>query len=79
MPAAGAVIANEVLDALPASARPLVAAEDRQAGGEDAEFLRAKIATAHFYAGHILNKVPGLRDSIVEGADAVTALALEAF
>ena len=41
--------------------------------------MQAKIATARFYADHILTKAPGLRDSIVEGADSVTALALEAF
>ena len=35
--------------------------------------------TALFYADHLLTKAPGLRDSIVEGADSVTALALEAF
>ncbi len=60
-------------------ARALIAAEDRLKEGVDADFMRAKIATAHFYADHILNKAPGLRDSIVEGADAVTALALEYF
>ena len=27
----------------------------------------------------ILNKAPGIRDSIVDGADSVTALALDAF
>ena len=48
-------------------------------GGNDAAFMQAKIATARFYADHILSKAPGLRDSIVEGADSVTALALEAF
>ena len=60
-------------------ARALIVAEDRLAAGEDAEFMHAKIATARFYADHILTKAPGLRDSIVEGADGVTALALEAF
>ena len=46
----------------------------------DAEFMRAKIATARFYAEHILTRVPGLRDSIVEGAESVTALVdLESF
>ena len=60
-------------------ARALLVAEDRLAASEDAAFMRAKIATAHFYADHILNKAPGLRDSIVEGAGAVTALALESF
>ena len=60
-------------------ARSLLAAEDLAKQGEDTAFMRAKIATAHFYADHILAKVPGMRDAIVEGADSVTALALEAF
>ena len=54
-------------------------AEDRLAAGEDAAFMRAKIATARFYAEHILARAPGLRDAIVEGADSVMALAEEAF
>jgi hypothetical protein len=61
-------------------ARALIVAEDQLARGEgDAAFLKAKVATAHFYAEHLLNKVPGLRDSIVEGADSVNALALDSF
>jgi len=60
-------------------ARALMVAEDRLAAGEDSAFMQAKIATARFYAEHILSKLPGLRDAIVEGADSVTALALEAF
>ena len=61
-------------------ARSLLVAEDLLAkGGEEADFLRAKIATARFYADHILARAPGLRDSIVEGADSVNALPLEAF
>ncbi len=60
-------------------ARALLVAVERVAAGEDADFMRAKIATAQFYADHILSRVPGLRDSIVDGADSVTALALEAF
>ncbi|MCE3273810.1 MAG: hypothetical protein K0S57_4207 [Ramlibacter sp.] len=60
-------------------ARSLLVAEDLLPKGQDADFMRAKIATARFYADHILAKAPGLRDSIVEGADSVTALALEAF
>jgi hypothetical protein len=59
--------------------RALIAAETRVAEGTDGEFMRAKIATCHFYAEHILNKAPGLRDSIVDGAEAATALALESF
>jgi 3-(methylthio)propanoyl-CoA dehydrogenase len=60
-------------------ARSLLAAEDSLAKGEDTAFMQAKITTARFYADHMLSKAPGVRDSIVEGAEAVTALALEAF
>ena len=60
-------------------ARSLLVAETLAEQGQDVGFMRAKVATARFYAEHILNKAPGLRDSIVEGADSVTALALEAF
>jgi len=59
--------------------RALAEAEDRHAAGEDPEFMAAKIATARFYGDHILNKCTGLRDSIVEGAEAVTLMSLEAF
>jgi hypothetical protein len=60
-------------------ARALMAAEERLAAGHDADFMKAKIVTARFYGDHILNKAASLRDSIVEGADAVTDLALESF
>jgi alkylation response protein AidB-like acyl-CoA dehydrogenase len=60
-------------------ARALLVAEAQVAKGEDAAFMAAKITTARFYADHILVKVPGMRDSIVEGADSVTELALDAF
>ncbi len=60
-------------------ARALLVAQSHLAPGEDAAFMKAKIATARFYADHILNKAGGLRDSIVEGAGSVTALSLEAF
>jgi 3-(methylthio)propanoyl-CoA dehydrogenase len=60
-------------------ARSLLAAEDGLAAGDDVAFMQAKIVTARFYADHMLSKAPGVRDSIVEGADCVTALALEAF
>jgi len=54
-------------------------AEDLAAKGEDKAFMDAKVVTARFYADHLLSRAPGLRDSIVEGADSVTGLALEAF
>jgi len=60
-------------------ARALLVAQELLHKGQDEAFMRAKIATAQFYAEHILVKVAGLRDSIVEGADSVTALALDSF
>ena len=59
--------------------RSLLAAQEELAKGVDVGFMKAKIITARFYADHLLTKVPGMRDSIVEGADCVTALALDAF
>jgi alkylation response protein AidB-like acyl-CoA dehydrogenase len=60
-------------------ARALLVAEQRLAAGEQVEFMRAKTQTARFYADHILSRVPGIRDSIVDGAAGVTGMALEAF
>ena len=61
-------------------ARALLVAESQLKAGEgDAAFLAAKVTTARFYADHILSRVPGVRDAIVEGADSVTALALDSF
>ena len=40
-------------------ARALLVAEDLLQKGQDADFMRAKIATARFYADHILAKAPG--------------------
>ncbi|MHA7602159.1 acyl-CoA dehydrogenase [Alicycliphilus sp. T452] len=60
-------------------ARALLVAQDLSSKGQDAAFMQAKIATARFYAEHILVKAPGQRDAIVEGAASVAALALEAF
>ncbi|MBK9243283.1 MAG: acyl-CoA dehydrogenase [Burkholderiales bacterium] len=58
--------------------RALLAAERHLAEGTDVEFMTAKVVTARFYAEHILSRAPGLRDAIVDGADA-TALALDAY
>jgi hypothetical protein len=60
-------------------ARALLVAEEELLKGKDVGFMQAKITTAQFYADHLLSKAPGMRDSIVEGADSVTALALDAF
>jgi alkylation response protein AidB-like acyl-CoA dehydrogenase len=60
-------------------ARALLVAEELAAQGEDKDFMEAKVITARFYADHILARAPGVRDAIVEGAESVTALPLEAF
>jgi 3-(methylthio)propanoyl-CoA dehydrogenase len=61
-------------------ARALIVALDQlDAGQGDAEFLRAKVATSHFYADHILNQAGATRDAIVDGADSVMALAQASF
>jgi alkylation response protein AidB-like acyl-CoA dehydrogenase len=59
--------------------RALLVAVERIAAGDDVPFMTAKIATARFYGDHILSKAPGVRDSIVDGADGVLAMPLEAF
>ncbi|MEY2661395.1 MAG: hypothetical protein RLZZ123_2567, partial [Pseudomonadota bacterium] len=59
--------------------RALLVAQEQLTAGHDAEFMQAKVATCRFYADHLLSRVPGMRDGIIEGADSVTALALEAF
>ena len=58
-------------------ARALLVAQDQLASDE--AFMKTKITTARFYADHVLSRAPGVRDAIVDGADAVTALAAEAF
>ncbi|MFM2274285.1 MAG: hypothetical protein RL211_157 [Pseudomonadota bacterium] len=60
-------------------ARALLVAQDELKAGVDAGFMKAKIITARFYADHLLSKAPGIRDSIMDGADSVTAMALDAF
>ena len=61
-------------------ARALLVAEAQLAKGEgDAAFLNAKVVTARFYAEHILTRASSVRAAILEGADSVTALALDAF
>ena len=59
-------------------ARSFVVAHHALGQGDDA-FMHAKMSTARFYADHIMSKAPGVRDGIVEGADSVTAMALESF
>ena len=57
----------------------LVASRMLAAGDGDEVFLRAKVATARHFADHCLTRAPGLRDTIVGGAESVLAFAEEAF
>ncbi|MCW5644357.1 MAG: acyl-CoA dehydrogenase [Rhodoferax sp.] len=59
--------------------RALLVAQQQIADGKDDTFFHTKITTARFYADHLLTKAPGMRDSIVEGAESVYALAPDAF
>jgi len=45
----------------------------------DSSFHHAKIATARFYADHVLVQAPGLRNTVVSGAAGVMALTDEQF
>ncbi|HYD78576.1 MAG TPA: acyl-CoA dehydrogenase [Paucimonas sp.] len=57
----------------------LVAERKLQAGEGDARFYKAKIATARFFAEHILSQASSHRTAIVEGSAGVLALAEEQF
>ncbi|MGE6213779.1 acyl-CoA dehydrogenase [Comamonas aquatica] len=59
--------------------RALLVAQDKLTQGEDVAFMQAKVATAQFYAEHILTRTTSLRDSILAGGDSACALALDAF
>ncbi|HXM83583.1 MAG TPA: acyl-CoA dehydrogenase, partial [Burkholderiales bacterium] len=58
--------------------RAALAAERKLQSG-DRNFLEAKIATARFYADHVLVQAPGLCNTVVNGASGVMALSEEQF
>ncbi len=47
--------------------------------GADADFLNAKLMTAHFYGEHLLPQVGGLASAILGGAESVLAMPEELF
>jgi len=57
----------------------LAAARSLKAPGADVDFLRTKIASARFFADHMLTSVPGLGKSVVQGAPGVLAVPAESF
>jgi butyryl-CoA dehydrogenase len=61
-------------------AREALAARRRLDDGDaDGDFLQAKIATARYFADHLLTQADGLRESVVDGAHGVLALRAEQF
>ena len=52
----------------------LVAERKLKAGEGDAMFYQAKIATARFFADHVLSQAEGYRSSIIDGSAGVLAL-----
>jgi len=57
----------------------LIAEQKLKAGEGDAKFYQAKIATARFFAEHILSQASGYRTAILEGSVGVLALSEEQF
>ncbi|MGH8293828.1 MAG: acyl-CoA dehydrogenase [Gammaproteobacteria bacterium] len=57
----------------------LIAQQKLVKGGADADFYKAKIGTARFYADYELTKAQGLKESIVAGATGVLALTEDQF
>ncbi len=61
-------------------ARAALVAEKKLAAGDgESKFYSAKIATARFYADHVLSQAPGLAATVTGGAAAVMALDEEQF
>jgi butyryl-CoA dehydrogenase len=61
-------------------ARGALVSEKKLASREgDVSFHEAKLATARFYADHVLVQAPGLRNTVVNGSAAVMALSEEQF
>jgi butyryl-CoA dehydrogenase len=61
-------------------ARAALAAQRKLQSGEgDANFYRSKIATARFFADHVLSQASGYRTAIVEGSAGVLALEEDQF
>ncbi len=59
--------------------RAALARRATSAQGTDDEFFRAKIATARFFADHMLVTVPSFAESIAAGSVGTLALAEEQF
>lgn len=73
------MMAGNVLSGWQMARAALAAQKHITAGSADRAFYIAKIATARFYADHILSQAQGLRSSIVDGSAGVLAMTAEQF
>ncbi|KAF0163351.1 MAG: acyl-CoA dehydrogenase domain-containing protein [Rhodocyclaceae bacterium] len=55
-------------------ARAALVAQGKIAGGDADPFYPAKIATAHFYADHVMAAAAGLAQEVVQGGASALAL-----
>jgi 3-(methylsulfanyl)propanoyl-CoA dehydrogenase len=62
-------------------ARAALVCEEKLRKGQEADpsFLKAKIATARFFADHVLVQAPGLRNTVINGGPGVMALSEDQF
>lgn len=72
-------LAGVVLGGWQMARAALIAQAKLQSGEGDASFNQAKVATARFFADHVLSAAQGLRASIVDGSAGVLALTEEQF
>ncbi|MGH8808584.1 MAG: acyl-CoA dehydrogenase [Noviherbaspirillum sp.] len=72
-------LAGVVLGGWQMARAALIAERKLKEGEGDARFYQAKIATARFFADHILSQASGYRAAIVDGSSGVLALAEDQF
>jgi 3-(methylthio)propanoyl-CoA dehydrogenase len=72
-------LAGVVLGGWQMARAALIAERKLKAGEGDTRFYQAKIATARFFADHILSQAAGYRAAIVDGSAGVLALAEDQF
>jgi len=72
-------LAGVVLGGWQMARAALIAERKLKAGEGDAKFYQAKIATARFFADHILSQAAGYRAAIIDGSAGVLALAEDQF
>ncbi|WP_120969844.1 acyl-CoA dehydrogenase [Comamonas sp. lk] len=59
--------------------RSVLVAQELLQKGQETAFMQAKLTTARFYAEHILSRVAGQADAVLNGAASVMALPMDAF